>query len=88
MSTDQMPNPSTRQPYPRYLMDLESRKLIERMEEDGLMVDIVAPAVGSVEITVTAPDGTTHCVLGRPEELAHTIRNGAALCGFELPAVG
>ena len=88
MSTDQIPSPGTRKPFPRYLMDQESRTLIEQMEDEGLMVDIVAPAVGSAEITVTAPDGSMHCVLGRSEDLADTLRNGAARCGLDLSAAG
>lgn len=87
MSTNPMSDSGTGKPYPRYLMDPEARKLLEQMEDSGLMVDVMAPAVGSVEVTVTAQDGSTHCILGRPEDLADTLKRAAALCGCDLSAV-
>lgn len=70
-----------KKPYPRYLMDSESRRLVGEMEASGLRVEVVNPAVGSIEVLVTGSDGVTHCELGRPEELAESLRRAADQCG-------
>jgi|GEM_PF-2626925 len=79
MSVEQTPGTSKR--FPRYLMDQASREIIDEMEERGLLVDVMNPAVGAVEIVVTTLDGTTHCEMGRPEDMADTLRRMAAMCG-------
>ena len=77
----EVPTSDARKPYPRYLMDTLSRRLISEMEASGLLIEVANPAVGSIEVLVTASDGTTHCELGRPEELADALRRAADQCG-------
>ncbi len=79
MSVEQTPGTSKR--FPRYLMDQAARDFIDEMEARGLLVDVMNPAVGAVEVVVTALDGTTHCEMGRSEDLADTLQRVAAMCG-------
>jgi len=74
-------------PYPRYLIDQVSRVLIDQMQNGGLSVELTAPALGSVAVTVTTEDGSTHVEQGRPEDLEQVIRAAAKRCGFDLDDV-
>jgi len=73
--------PDAKKPFPKYLMDPQSRRLISEMEARGLRVEVLNPAVRSIEVPVTRSDGSTHCELGRPEELAEAIQRAAEQCG-------
>lgn len=71
-------------PYPKYLIDQESRTLIEALEDVGCTVNLTAPAPGSVSVEITTSGGQQHAEIGRPIDLADTIRLVAKECGLDL----
>ena len=75
---------STEAPFPKYLLKADARAVIAAIEDTGFLVDLRVPAIGSVSITVTAPDGHSRTELGRVEMLEEALADAARLCGIEL----
>ncbi len=84
MTTEHQPATSCRLRYPRYLIDSECRTLIDTIQGAGVSIAIFVPALGSVEVVATLPDGETRTEQGRPETLADTLRSAAQRCGLDL----
>ncbi len=84
MSTEQTKVSGHRQRYPRYLIEQEARTIIDQIRGDGVPIGIFVPALGSIEVVATLPDGATYCEQGRPEALAGVLRSVAARCGVDL----
>ena len=84
MSTEQTKVSGNRQSYPRYLIEQETRILIDRIRDAGVPIGIFVPALGSVEVIATLPEDATVCEQGRPDDLADVLRAVAARCGVDL----
>ncbi len=75
---------STGTPFPKYLLRTDARAVIEVIEDMGFLVDLRVPAIGSVSITITAPDGKTRTEIGRVELIEEALKTAAGLCGIEF----
>ena len=75
---------STGTPFPKYLLKPGARAIISIMEEMDFQVDVRVPAVGSVSITITAPDGHSRTEMGRVELLEDALKTVASQCGIEV----
>ena len=84
MEKTSTPHSSPGTPYPKYLICSEARKLIAEIEAAACMVEIVAPAPGSVSVQITTTDEQTHTEIGRSDDLEHMIRVVAEECGLSL----
>ena len=71
-------------PLPRYLINTDTRAVIEAIEAVGFVVDMRVPAVGSVSITITAPDGHSRTEIGRSEDMEQALRTVAVHSGLEF----
>jgi hypothetical protein len=79
-----LPTGQAGSPLPSYLVNTDTRAVIEALEEVGFHVDLRVPAVGSVSITITAPDGHARTEIGRSEDLEHALRTAAEHCGIQF----
>ena len=75
---------STEKPFPKYLLKADARAAIEAIEDMDYLVDIRVPAVGSVSITITAPDGHSRTETGRVELLEEVLKTAARHCGIGI----
>ena len=75
---------STETPFPKYLLKTDARAVIEAIEDMGFLVDLRVPAVGSVSITITAPDGHSRTEIGRVELLEEALKTAARHCGIGI----
>jgi|GEM_PF-5076519 len=71
-------------PLPKYLINTDTRAVIEAIESVGFIVDMRVPACGSVSITITAPDGHSRTEIGRSEDMENALRTVARHCGLEF----
>jgi len=69
---------------PKYLINTDTRAVIEAIESVGFLVDMRVPAVGSVSITITAPDGHSRTEIGRSEAMEKALRTVAQHSGLEF----
>lgn len=79
-----LPTGQAGSPLPRYLINTDTRAVIEAIESVGFVVDIRVPAVGSVSITITAPDGYSRTEIGRSEDMEQALRTVAEHSGLEF----
>lgn len=71
-------------PFPKYLLRTDARAVIEAIEEMDFMVDLRVPAIGSVSITITGPDGHARTEIGRVELLEEALKTAAMHCGIAI----
>ncbi len=69
---------------PKYLINSDTKAVIEAIESVGFLVDMRVPAVGSVSITITTPDGHSRNEIGRSEDMEKALRAVAQHSGIEF----
>ncbi len=79
-----LPTGTTGTALPRYLINTDARAVIEAIESVGFHVDLRVPAIGSVSITITTPDGHARTEIGRSEQLENALRSAAIHSGLEF----
>ncbi len=84
MSEQEAQPPTSGAPFPKYLIRANARALLDEIESAGFLVELTAPAPGSVQVSITAPDGKERSQLGRPDDLEAALRNLAEQCGLPL----
>lgn len=71
-------------PFPKYLLNSGARAVIEAIEGMDYRVDLRVPAVGSVSITITTPDGHSRTETGRVELLEEALKIAAKHSGLGI----
>ena len=84
MSEQKLQPPTSGTPFPKYLVRTNACSVLDEIESAGFLVELTAPAPGSVQVSITAPDGKERSQLGRPEDLEAALRNLAERCGLPL----
>jgi hypothetical protein len=79
-----LPTSHSGSPLPKYLINTDTRAVIDAIESVGFIVDMRVPAPGSVSVTITSPDGHSRNQIGRSDDMEKALRTVAQHIGIEF----
>ena len=85
LMSDLIPKPrKSGTPFPRYLIRADARVVLDEIKSAGFQVELTVPGPGSVQVSITGPDGQERSEIGRPDDLEAALRQLAERCGLPL----